>query len=444
MILILITICVGCGRSITATKSVHDAEKHVGSVTPMSNIRSHTTDAIVNVRTDTFPKNENEYSTYLFNDRQQRMVDIHNGFAFNIYRKLLNSLKSDNIALSPICLGMNLEMLANGVSEPARREIFTSIGLNPDSISQREVNEFNQQMFKRLVYLTELSELSIANSIWTESGIKLRSDFINACREYYFASIFSGNLSSPTAKDRINKWMSSHSRGTIPQFLKEPLPPTSELTLINTLYFNSRWEYPFDTRLSKKRSFHNISGNTIDVDMVCSGLHSPQSFNIPGACFRMLSFPYVSWCFEMIFILPDEGKNIADCLNYLTPETFKNIYASRYSSNYLLYLPKFSAEYKNSFRTTLQAMGLKPLFKETKIFGSMMESSPCKVSDIMQGISISIYDEQVMPPELTMAWGAEEMPDNTKNPIVFDRPFMFMIVDRETGLIMFIGDVREL
>lgn len=73
-----------------------------------------------------------------------------------------------------------------------------------------------------------------------------------------------------------------------------------------------------------------------------------------------------------------------------------------------------------------------------------MESSPCKVSDIMQGISISIYDEQVMPPELTMAWGAEEMPDNTKNPIVFDRPFMFMIVDRETGLIMFIGDVREL
>ncbi len=394
---------------------------------------------------------------YVLDMEQRKIVDRQNEFGMRLYQSVLRQQAAmgrtdDNVVVSPLSMSMNLEMLTNGAVGETRNSVLRTLGIDPDSVSQEEINKFNRTLYRRLLTVEPESDIAVANSMWFNTGADINPAFTRTCREYYYASSHICDLSTVATMNEINGWISKQTRGLIPSLLETPLDPAAIFTLINTVYFNSSWNRPFDKNLTKERDFHNMSGDVVKVDMMDSGEVSPSEYyDEEKSCFTMVGYGFSKGVFEMQLILPDEGKTIEDCLDHLLkPEIYKNLcYFRTGGSPYELFLPKFEIGFRYFYRNVLSGLGASGLFGGNSDLSLLSPDPSCHVSEIIQEVKVITSESEVKAAAVTMdipITSTDFEPPEPRRPIplVFDRPFLFMIVERGSGAILFIGDVRTL
>lgn len=396
---------------------------------------------------DTFPTNVFDRAPYHLSDWMQRIVDGQNAFGLRLYRGMAKGAMM-NAAVSPMSMCMNLDMLTNGVKGLAREEILSAFGIDAATVSQKELNVFNRILYKRMVSLDTVTKVAIANSVWISDDMDVRPEFVRACREYYFAGVRERELSAERTRREINSWVSERTEGLIPELLTERLDDNTLFTLVNTIYFRGMWEWPFSKSLTMDHPFHCASGKESVVSMMDGDEDKPFAYeSADDLCFRMVGMPFAGGGFEMRFLLPDHGSTLSDCMEQLTPEVMKRLHEGRRLSNYRLYLPRFEVGFKAFYRSLLEAIGIHGIFTTPGDF-TMFDNGPgCAVDDVVQEVKVIVSEKMVEASAATaMAVVTSDEFDHEEQqvPIVFDRPFIFMIVDRVTGALIFIGDVKEL
>ncbi|KAL2630039.1 hypothetical protein R1flu_014725 [Riccia fluitans] len=389
-------------------------------------------------------------------------IEQQTGFALDFYKvvagKNENAIDAGNSLLSPISITTAVAMAGAGAKGKTLEEIRAVLKLPEGEAMHQFTSQLKSAILKDGADVGGPS-LHFANGLWVEKTLTLKPSFQELVKGKYGAEASLANFGNKAEEERtnINKWVSDATKGKIENLL----PPSSlndktAMVLANALYFKGTWKKPFKPEETKDHDFHLLDGKTVSVPyMTSKNKQVVRNFNTH----KVLKLPYVqssqgagadNRSFSMFFILPNEKDGIAQLEKDLDTEMLtKHLnWTSREVKVGEFRLPKFkfSAGFKAS--EALQALGLKAPFSQGADFSNMVEGPNAELlylSEVFHKCFIEVNEEGT---EAAAATGAVMMLRSLPMPetpidFVADHPFLFVLREDKTGLILFFGRITN-
>lgn len=255
----------------------------------------------------------------------------------------------------------------------------------------------------------------------------------------------------------VNQWVKNQTRGLIDSILSQVPSSDTRVILLNAIYFKDKWQHQFVKELTGKRKFYNKglqtgNGAVTDFMMSLDDHWSYKDLQISGEQVQVLEMPYESGNRSMLIFLPEKKDGLT---TMLSASNFTDAFSEALTSindmrrpKVNVYIPKFELKTEYSLKPTLQSLGITDVFDPTKAdLSGITEKEKLVVSKVTHKAYVKVDEEGTEAAALTAIQTVAVMAYFPQPPpIVFraDHPFLFLIRDRVTGLILFMGKVEEL
>ncbi|WP_280746662.1 serpin family protein [Parabacteroides sp. PF5-9] len=370
---------------------------------------------------------------------EKQISQQNNLFAFELLKTVYkNEIPGKNILISPLSASLALGMLNNGAGGITHEEMQRVLGYK--DISREAMNGYFQKMIEIMHEIDPDVAFRSANSIWIENQFPVLDAFIDTNKTFYDAEVRNENFSDPETVNLINNWCSEKTEGTIPEIL-DHIDANAVMYLINALYFNGSWTVPFDKELTTEETFYNQNRQERSVPMMN---HDMLIYYGENNVFKLAELPYGNEAFSMVFILPHEDVSIASAIDELEEGTFYR----KLATDVLLKIPRFKIDYERSLSEDLREMGLQSMFGNDANFSLIHPTEPLIVSNVLQKTFIEITEEGT---DASAASGVEigyGSYGGEEEPLIYtfylNRPFIYLIREKDTGTIFFMGVVENL
>lgn len=373
-----------------------------------------------------------------------------NSFGCDTFTRLKNN--NDNTFISPLSIHMALSMLACGAEGETYNQLANTLGISDLNAWSSAMSTYVRGSLDKDV------QLHIANSVWLGQRLNPSPDeiFVTPLRNNYNAEIFKDVPFDMSTVDKANAWASEKTNKMIPKIVNEFSDDTVAM-LMNAIYFDAQWTKKFYEENTADEIFKGSKGNTT-VKMMNMSRVSKKYFK--NDYMKGLEMTYGSGKYAMdILLSADDNANTADVWNSLTKEQRENTileFAKNvpYSNIKTLKVPKFDLEYSvdSALKTVLQNMGIADAFDEGKAnlskLGTAKNGGNIYVSDIIHKTALKV-DENGTKAAAVTAIIAEATSAMIKEPVydiefIVDRPFILMIRDTVSGMVLFMGEVNNL
>jgi serpin B len=295
--------------------------------------------------------------------------------------------------------------------------------------------------------------LNVNNALWLQQGLKLKPDYLSLVARHYGAGVQWVDYRSDreAARLRINNWVEAKTNNRIRGLLQPPnLNPDTRSILVNTVYFKADWATPFDPKATEEGDFTLAGGAKAKRQL----MH--RKFAVPyaeGDGAKAVTLPYRGGETEMVLLLPDRADGLAALERGLTADTVESWLAKLNDGrqSVLVTLPKFKVEKRLELAVPLHHLGMQIAFSDSSDFSGMKFVDPTsrdredwnyKIGDVVHQVFVEVEEKGTEAAAATaitqvIITGARVEPE----PKLFtaDHPFLFLIRDRRTGLILFIG-----
>lgn len=369
---------------------------------------------------------ETPYTHISMSDATRAVVAPSNDFALDIFR-LAAAGNSGNVIISPISISNVLSMVANADSGESRDEILTALGLPSGQQGLDILNEYNRLMLSTLPTLDGKTICNIANSVWTE--FPLNSIFAENMSRYMGADLFRQSPRGEDGRQAINKWVNTETWGMIPEFLKNPLD--ASWALVNASYFKGIWTNPFDREETTDMTFHNLDLSETRTQFMY--VNADFSYNSLDD-FEIVSLPYGNGNFCMEVILPAEGK-YTDVMGRLSAETLEVARREAGTCDVVLRLPKFESSFATDLMPLLGKSGINGMFSS---LDRLMDSGNVAATYACHAVKIKVDEEGTEAAAATIV-GGETANLTDMAVMTVDRPFIYLIRETSTGVLLFAG-----
>ena len=371
---------------------------------------------------------------------ERALVWGNTAFALDLYRELRDL--AGNLFLSPYNISLCLAMAYAGARGETQREMAEALRF---SLSQDLLHPTFSALDRGLRDRAARAGITLAtaNAFWGQEGWPFRRSYKDLLAELYRAELFGVPFATNPEGSRgeINAWVSDKTRGKIPELL----PPGSvdrltQLILTSAIYFYGTWKYEFDPALTQDRDFYLLDGSVVQVPMMESeeitGGYNEGYLN--KIAYQAVELPYTCGAFSMVLLVPEQGR-FREFEEALTAETLTAALGGLYSVDLLVVMPKFTFRSKFSLAEALARLGISSAFSPRADFSGMEETGTLLVGDVIHEAFIAVDEEG------TEAAAATAIPFVGSAPweIVVDRPFVFLIRNRGTGTILFLGRVVD-
>ncbi len=345
---------------------------------------------------------------------------------------------NENFTISPLSLSEMLAMASNGANGETRKQINSIIGAN-DNISKESLNEAFNGLNEYLARVDSKTTFTTANSVWIDEGFKVKSEFLSDKK--LIGETFNQKLSTIKTMDDINKWCDVKTHSCIKKILSEPLPETCRMLLANALYFKGMWKNKFDKADTKEKEFTNSDGSKSKVQMMSQ---VSEFLAYEGIDMDFAEFPYGNDNYCMDVFLPHEDKKLDKCMKNFDQKTFEEYLNKAGKGEVLVEMPRMKLEYMNSLVKPLKAMGMTDAFSEKADFSGLSDEK-VSISDVIQATFVNVDEEGTEAAAVTVATldNCVVMPMRTSS-FIMNRPFVYIIREKTSGTILFIGKVRKL
>ena len=185
-------------------------------------------------------------------------------FAFGLFQEVVSNDGSDVVFISPMSASLALSMTANGASGSTQREMLSALGFD---CSIKELNEYNRSVMDLFASEPDGVELNAANSIWVSDVFPLKNSFSRKIRKNYDAVVTNLDFSDPASPSVINQWCSDNTAGRIDRMI-EAIDPTTQLYLLNALYFKGLWTTPFDAALTRMETAMTLRSSSCTTKLI--------------------------------------------------------------------------------------------------------------------------------------------------------------------------------
>lgn len=363
-----------------------------------------------------------------------------NGFAFSLLGHVAQGQKTQNIFVSPYSVSIALQMLCNGAAGKTRAEILRA--LNSTDLPDNQINGYYKELNNSLTSQSNVV-LDLANSIWYNKGFEVKPGFVATNEAFFGATLASVNFETPESADTMNQWAENSTRGKITGIVSFPFPVHTEMILANAIYFKGEWAEPFDKRLTRKRYFY-FDGGMIKQTPMMSRRGSFQYEEGDG--FQAVQLPYAGDRLQMILFLPVTNSSPVKLLRDFDGTNWSEKILPGFSGREgTVTFPKFKMHFQVLLNKPLQALGMQEAFVPGTANFSGMSGDPLFVSEVLQKSYVDVNEQGTEAAAVTtvVVGGAAVMRPVKPFEMIVDHPFFFVISDRPTGIILFMGIVND-
>jgi serpin B len=283
--------------------------------------------------------------------------------------------------------------------------------------------------------------LKTASSLWGQQDFTFLPAFLDVLGRNYGAGLrladFKNDAPREQARLAINAWTKDATAGKIPELLdKGVLTQDTRLVLANAIYFQGKWVTPFFPN-TPEAPFGRLDGITVTVPMMGRRAQTPFA---EGPGYQAVELPYKGDRVSMLILLPDSANFEAFELS-LTDEKIAGILAALQPTDVKLYLPRFKYDASLDLVDTLSALGMPDAFDWQRADFSGITGEPTLViSHVIHKAYVAV-DE--LGTEAAAATGIIAEIVSMPRVVEANHPFMYFILDRETGTLLFLGRVLD-
>ncbi len=365
--------------------------------------------------------------------KSTKIVEANNEFAFSIFKEIAKEETKANYMISPVSASLALGMVCNG----AKNETLNAFNqaFNYGDASLNEINTVNQSIINHLTENTFGSTFSIANSLWIDNRFPVKEEFIKLNKRFYNAEVQNLDFKNSNSVNIINNWVSDKTQEKIPTII-EDIPSNMVMYAINALYFKSDWKYTFDKKNNTLEPFYIDLQSLKETEMMNM---SEDLLYLENNFFSSVLLPYKNDKYNMVLLLPNINKSIKEVISVLDEKQWKQWLNQYTKERVSLSLPKFSFSYEKMFNKALKNMGLGIAFTDRADF-SGISNTATQISFVLQKTYIEV-NEQGTEAAAATAVGIGTTSIGLDYKLVLNRPFLFLITEKTTQAISFIGKI---
>ena len=348
---------------------------------------------------------------------------------------LQNEMQEENPLVSPLSVASALSMTANGAVGETKTQMERVLGADTGSL--------NACFSVLQASLENDKQLKAANSIWMKDTDTLHVEdaFLQQNADVFDAGLYSAPFDDST-KTAINDWVSKQTDKMIPEILDE-LSEDAVMYLVSALAFDAKWERPFKSYEVWEGTFTARGGQEQTGDF----LHGAVGQYLHDEHAEGFLKAYADGKYAFAVLLPDEATSIENYVNQLTGERLHAILASPIDESVEIALPKFKAEFSAELSENLKALGMTDAFDGANADFTALGTSDegnIYISRVLHKTFIQVDEEGTKAGAATAVEAATESAALYPHSVLLNRPFVYMIVDLETGLPIFLGALTAL
>lgn len=399
--------------------------------------------------------------TYNFKDGAADSPSSYNEFKNEItdfeLKLFRNSFKQNGggvYVTSPVNVVAELGVLANGASKDSQTEIMNALG---DDINLSSLNECMSYFMSRIQEVANLgnekideltgkkitsdstSYVKLKEALVFNDTLDVKSKFLQTNADYYGSDIFRIDFSDENSLLKLNNAFSDFSGKTVGS-----LDNSNSLISILGADICDTWLDAYSQDDISEGIFKASSGDKT-VNFLTSNESYMHSDTAQGVVKYTSKTPL-----KMLFIIPNEGITLDEYISNFTNLEYQNLLGSiDITKSATAKIPEFSTESSEavSIKEAVSSSGLYTLFTEDSTFANLTNSTEFVFNDMYE-----------LSPKLTFnAAGIGGVSSNDATHILgkrttklekcdttleFNRPFMFMIIDNETNIPVYMGTVE--
>ncbi|KAE9458537.1 hypothetical protein C3L33_09561, partial [Rhododendron williamsianum] len=366
-------------------------------------------------------------------------------------RVSLSESKDSNLVFSPLSIHVVLGLIAAGSAGPTRAQLLSLL----NSKSTDDLNSLSSQLVSLVLADGGPSggpKLSFANGVWVDQSLSLKASFKQVVDTVYNA--VSGHVDFQTkaveVSNEVNQWAEKETNGLIKEVLPSgSVDASTRLIFANALYFKGAWTAKFDASKTKDQEFHLLNGSSVQVPFMTSKKKQlVRAFD----GFKVLGLPYKQGedkrRFSMYFFLPNAKDGLTALMEKVGSEAgfldrhlpYQEVEVGEFR------IPKFKISFGFEASKVLKGLGLVLPFSGDEGLTEMVDSPTVGrnlyVSSIFHKSFIEVNEEGTEAAAASAAvvkLRGLSIPE--KIDFVADHPFLFVIREDMTGVVLFIGHV---
>jgi serpin B len=381
------------------------------------------------------PEREERVVTNLTPELEQ-MVAGGNEFAWSLYGA--GAATEGNLFFSPFSVSAAFGMTYAGAAGETAGEMKTVLKI-PDGDYHTAFGSLMRDLGGE--HAGRGYQLYIANRLFGQAGVPFESDFLELTSTAYEAPLgevdYAGQAEA--ARATINGWVSENTRTRIPELLGHGLVDSSTvLVLANAIYFKADWAERFDAALTAPGSFELASGVDVEVPMMTR--HGKFRTTRAGGV-NLLEIDYKDRELSMVVVLPDSRDGLPALEASLTAESVDALLAQATETELAVSMPRFELEHELPLTELIKSLGMQRAFDASQAdFSNMLAGGGVFLSFAVHKAFVKV-DERGTEAAAATAVGATRvsMPEQ----FVANRPFVYLIRDRLTGSILFMGRLAD-
>lgn len=368
-------------------------------------------------------------------------VEGNTRFAFDLY----NTVRQDgggggNVFFSPLSVSTALAMTYAGARGATEQQMARALHFGlPQPALHKTLSTLRSGLSGASAY-----ELAIANRLWGQKDFRFSDEFLKLAETNYQGGLELLDFAADPEGSRktINRWIEDGTRRKIRELLVSgDIKTLTRLVVTNAIYFKGSWSAKFDPNRTVEAQFTLQDGRTtVRVPMMS---RTGRFSHMQDTMLQALELPYAGNRISMIVLLPNKGTGIVQVEKALTMTNLARWRSAMALEDVRVFLPKFKTTQRFLLNDALKKLGMPDAFDEDRAdFSGMTGRRNLYISKVIHKAFVDVNEEG------TEAAAATAVVVDTKSmriePVFrADRPFVFLILDKKSGSILFLGRIMN-
>uniref|UniRef100_A0A8C6HXL1 Serine (or cysteine) peptidase inhibitor, clade I, member 1 n=1 Tax=Mus spicilegus TaxID=10103 RepID=A0A8C6HXL1_MUSSI len=368
-------------------------------------------------------------------------------WSVNMYNHLRGAGEDENILFSPLSIALAMGMMELGAQGSTRKEIRHSMGY--EGLKGGEEFSFLRDFSNMASAEENQYVMKIANSLFVQNGFHVNEEFLQMLKMYFNAEVNHVDFSQNVAvANSINKWVENYTNSLLKDLVSpEDFDGVTNLALINAVYFKGNWKSQFRPENTRTFSFTKDDESEVQIPMMYQqgefyyGEFSDGS-NEAGGIYQVLEIPYEGDEISMMLALSRQEVPLATLEPLLKAQLIEEWANSVKKQKVEVYLPRFTVEQEIDLKDILKALGVTEIFIKDANLTAMSDKKELFLSKAVHKSCIEVNEEGSEAAAASGMIAISRMAVLYPQVIV-DHPFLYLIRNRKSGIILFMGRVMN-
>jgi serpin B len=373
----------------------------------------------------------------------QLLAGDNTAFAIDVLRA---SKPAGNFFFSPHSISIALAMTYGGARGTTHDQMKAALRFAlPDSDLHPTFNALDVELTKRSQTAVDggghVFRLHVINSLWGQTGFHFLDGYLDLLGENYGAGLSLLDFATKPEESRqaINVWINDETERRIPELIPQgTIDSSTVLVLTNAIHFLASWERPFDAKDTGSGPFRRLDGTASQAPFMHQSAERPYG---KGDDYEAVELDYVGGDVSMLAVLPAEGAFESFEASFAN-DRLQSIIAGLASKQVDLTFPKFSFRSAFGVKQALQTLGMVDAFAVGADFSGMDGAQDLLIQDVVHQAFVAVDEAGTEAAAATaVIVGRLSLPERAT--FTADHPFLFVIRDKPTGAVLFVGRVVE-